>query len=79
MVDSMRLTLPTMSTGATDSAYLRPLGVHAYGLGSVAGAADGGNRVHGNDERTSIAGLRQFLEFVYRAVIDVAAAGPAGR
>jgi acetylornithine deacetylase/succinyl-diaminopimelate desuccinylase-like protein len=69
-------TIPTMSTGATDSAYLRPLGVHAYGLGSVASLADGGNRVHGNDERTSVAGMRQFLEFVYRAVVDVAAAPP---
>lgn len=69
-----RSTIPTMSTGATDSAYLRPLGVHAYGLGSVMDPRDGGNRAHGNDERTSIAGIRPFLELVYRAVVDVAAA-----
>lgn len=69
-----RSTIPTMSTGATDSAYLRPLGVHAYGLGSVMDPRDGGNRTHGNDERTSIAGIRTFLELVYRAVVDVAAA-----
>ncbi len=67
------ITIPTMSTGATDSAYLRPLGVQAYGLGTVAGTVDGGNRVHGNDERVNLAGLRPFLEFVYRAVVDVAA------
>ena len=69
-----RATIPTMSTGATDSAYLRPLGVHAYGLGSVADPRDGGVRAHGNDERIAIAGIRPFLELVYRAVADVAAA-----
>ena len=72
-----RTTIPTMSTGATDSAYLRPLGVHAYGLGSVVDPRDGGTRQHGNDERISIAGIRPFLEFVYRAVAEVAAA-PSG-
>ncbi len=66
--------IPTMSTGATDSAYLRPLGVQAYGIGTVAGLADGGNRVHGNDERVNLAGLHAFLEFVYRAVAEVAVA-----
>ena len=68
------VTIPSMGTGATDSAYLRPLGVQAYGLGSVVDLADGGARAHGNDERVSIAGIRQFLEFVYTAVVDVAAA-----
>jgi acetylornithine deacetylase/succinyl-diaminopimelate desuccinylase-like protein len=72
-----RATIPSMSTGATDSAYLRPLGVQAYGLGSVVDQADGGARVHGNDERTKIAGLRPFLELVYRAVVEVAAAPAA--
>ncbi len=72
-----RATIPTMSTGATDSAYLRPLGVHAYGLGSVADPKDGGVRAHGNDERISIAGIRPFLELIYRAVVDVAAAPPS--
>ena len=67
-----RATIPTMSTGATDSAYLRPLGVHAYGLGTVADQRDGGLRAHGNDERVPIAGVRPFLEFVYRAVQEAA-------
>ena len=69
-----RSTIPTMSTGATDSAYLRPLGVHAYGLGTVADPRDGGLRAHGNDERVPIAGIRPFLEIIYRAVVEVAAA-----
>jgi acetylornithine deacetylase/succinyl-diaminopimelate desuccinylase-like protein len=66
-------TLPSMLTGATDSAQLRAKGVQAYGLGSMA-TDDDSSRVHGNDERTSVEGLGKFLEFVWTAVIDVAAA-----
>lgn len=67
------ITLPMMLTGATDSAQLRAKGVQAYGLGSLATEEDG-NRIHGNDERLSISGLRPFLEFVYSVVVDVAGA-----
>jgi acetylornithine deacetylase/succinyl-diaminopimelate desuccinylase-like protein len=67
------ITLPTMLTGATDSAQLRAKGVQCYGIGSLATEEDA-NRIHGNDERLSISGLRQFLEFIYTVVVDVAAA-----
>ncbi len=67
------VTLPTMLTGATDSAQLREKGVHAYGLGSLIAEEDS-SRVHGNDERIHIEGMGKFVEFVYRAVIDIAAA-----
>jgi acetylornithine deacetylase/succinyl-diaminopimelate desuccinylase-like protein len=66
------ITLPMMLTGATDSAQLRAKGVQVYGLGSLT-SDDDSSRVHGNDERLSIAGLGKFLEFVWQAVIDVAA------
>lgn len=66
------VTLPIMLTGATDSAQLRKNGVHAYGLGSVSTDVEAA-RVHGNDERLSVDGLARFLEFVYSAVLDVAA------
>jgi acetylornithine deacetylase/succinyl-diaminopimelate desuccinylase-like protein len=67
------VTLPMMLTGATDSAQIRAKGVQAYGVGSLVTDAETG-RVHGNDERLSIAGLGKFIEFLYAAVIDVAAA-----
>jgi acetylornithine deacetylase/succinyl-diaminopimelate desuccinylase-like protein len=67
------ITLPTMLTGATDSAQLRAKGVQAYGLGSL-GTEEDANRIHGNDERLSISGLRPFVEFVYNVVLEVAAA-----
>jgi acetylornithine deacetylase/succinyl-diaminopimelate desuccinylase-like protein len=67
------VTLPVMLTGATDSAQLRAKGVQAYGLGSVVTDEERA-RVHGNDERLSVDGIGKFVEFVYRAVVDVAAA-----
>lgn len=66
------VTLPMMLTGATDSAQLRAKGVQAYGLGSVAGDRERAS-VHGNDERISVEGLGKFVEFIYWAVVDVAA------
>jgi acetylornithine deacetylase/succinyl-diaminopimelate desuccinylase-like protein len=66
------VTLPMMLTGATDSAQLRAKGVQAYGLGSVAGDRERAS-VHGNDERISIEGLGKFVEFIYWAVVEVAA------
>ena len=69
------ITLPIMLTGATDSAQLRAKGVQCYGLGSVVTEGET-TRVHGNDERLSIAGLGRFLEFLYLAVTDIAASRP---
>ena len=66
------VTLPIMLTGATDSAQLRAKGVQCYGVGSVVTEGET-TRVHGNDERLSIAGLGRFLEFLYLAVTDIAA------
>ena len=67
------ITLPLMGTGATDSAQLRAKGVQAYGISSP-GTDQDAEGSHGNDERVSIEGLGQFIEFVYRAVVEVAAA-----
>jgi acetylornithine deacetylase/succinyl-diaminopimelate desuccinylase-like protein len=67
------VTVPIMLTGATDSAQLRVKGVQAYGLGSVASDRERG-AVHGNDERLSVEGLGKFVQLMYNAVTDVAAA-----
>ncbi len=66
------VTIPTMLTGATDGAQLRAKGVQAYGVGNF--VEDGESRAHGNDERASIEGLGRFLQYLYTAVVDVAAA-----
>jgi acetylornithine deacetylase/succinyl-diaminopimelate desuccinylase-like protein len=67
------VTLPVMLTGATDSASLRAKGVPSYGIGPVVTEEDG-MRMHGNDERLSVEGLGRFVEFLYRAVVEVAGA-----
>ena len=65
-------TLPAMLTGATDMAFVRAKGVQSYGLGAP--ALEGETGAHGNDERISIEGFGKFVEFMYRAVLEMAAA-----
>ena len=62
------VTLPAMTAGTTDSAQLRAKGVQAYGIGTF-----GGSGAHGNDERISVEGLGALVEFLYNAVVEVAA------
>jgi acetylornithine deacetylase/succinyl-diaminopimelate desuccinylase-like protein len=66
------VTLPIMLPGATDSAQLRAKGVQAYGIG-VPRTDEDASRVHGNDERVSVNALGKFVDFLYTALIDVAA------
>ncbi|OFV98341.1 MAG: hypothetical protein A3H28_17315 [Acidobacteria bacterium RIFCSPLOWO2_02_FULL_61_28] len=67
------ITIPIMGTGSNDSAQLLAKGVQAYGVGPP-GTDEDSEGSHGNDERVSIEGLGKFIEFIYRAVVDVAAA-----
>jgi acetylornithine deacetylase/succinyl-diaminopimelate desuccinylase-like protein len=67
------VTLPQMDAFATDSAELRAKGVKAYGISPITTLEDN-SRMHGNDERIKIAALKPYLEFVWQAVVDVAAA-----
>ena len=60
-----------MTTGATDSSFLRAKGVQAYGIG-VPGTEEEGRTVHGNDERVSIKQLGTFVQFEFAAVVEVA-------
>jgi acetylornithine deacetylase/succinyl-diaminopimelate desuccinylase-like protein len=67
------LTIPIMQVGATDSSELRAKGVQAYGIGTVA-TKDDNKRIHGNDERTQIAGFGKFVQFLYSATTELAVA-----
>jgi len=66
------VTLPIMLPAATDSAQLRAKGVQAYGVG-IPRTDEDASRMHGNDERVSLDGLGKFVDFLYTAVLDVAA------
>ena len=71
-VSPQAITLPTMTTGATDSSFLRAKGVQAYGIG-VPKTEEENRGVHGNDERIETRQLGLFVRYVFAAVIGVAA------
>ena len=69
-------TLPTMSTGATDMAYLRGKGMQCYGVGPALDIEDGpkGFGAHSDQERILEAELHRFVRFYWDVVIQLARA-----
>ena len=57
--------IPTMSTGATDSRFLRTAGIAAYGTSGMFGDIDD-IRAHGRDERLLVRSLYEGQEYLYR-------------
>lgn len=75
--------VPTMSTGATDSLYLRKAGIPVYGTSGIFHDMDD-NRAHGKDERIGVKELYEGQEYLYRLVKTLATSDakqpqPAGR
>jgi len=66
--------VPYMSTGATDSAFLRARSVQAYGLLPFPLSEEDAARMHGVDERIPLDAFRQGIEFLYSIVSDFAVA-----
>jgi hypothetical protein len=75
------VTLPTMSTGATDMAYLRAKGIQSYGIGPMTDVEDGpkGFGAHSDQERILESALHTFFKFHWDAVIELAAAGKSSQ
>jgi acetylornithine deacetylase/succinyl-diaminopimelate desuccinylase-like protein len=69
-------TLPTMSTGATDMAYLRAKGVQCYGVGPATDFEDGpkGYGAHSDQERILERELQRFVRFQWDIVANTARA-----
>ena len=69
-------TLPTMSTGATDMAYLRAKGMRCYGVGPATDIEDValGFAAHSDQERILEEELYRFLRFYWDVVIEIAGA-----
>jgi len=67
-------TLPSMSTGATDMAYLRAKGVQCYGIGPALDIEDGpkGFGAHSDQERILISELHRFMRMYWDVVTAVA-------
>lgn len=68
------ITLPTMSTGATDMSYLRRKGMHCYGIGPALDIEDGpkGFGAHSDQERIVESELHRFVRFTFDAVTGLA-------
>ena len=63
---------PTILTGWTESALMRPLGVQAYGFEPYVLEESEQNRAHGNDERISLDNIRLGAQVMEEVVRDVA-------
>jgi acetylornithine deacetylase/succinyl-diaminopimelate desuccinylase-like protein len=68
------LALPTMSTGATDMAYLRAKGVQCFGIGPATDIEDGpkGFGAHSDQERILETELHRFVRYHYDLVAELA-------
>ena len=67
--------LPTMSTGATDMAQVRSMGVPSYGIGPVRTIEEmnSGRGAHGDNERVTEEAIKQLVQFLWYTIIDIAA------
>jgi acetylornithine deacetylase/succinyl-diaminopimelate desuccinylase-like protein len=70
------VTIPTMSTGATDMAHVRGTGTECYGIGPATDLEDGpkGFGAHSDQERILESELYRFVRFSYDIVYDLARA-----
>jgi acetylornithine deacetylase/succinyl-diaminopimelate desuccinylase-like protein len=63
--------LPFMSTGATDGARLREMGIPTYGILPMPLPMEDELRMHGDDERVPIPALGWATEYIYRVLLGV--------
>jgi acetylornithine deacetylase/succinyl-diaminopimelate desuccinylase-like protein len=71
-LDPTMVTVPYLSTGATDSARLRSWGMQAFGVLPFPMNQDDEDRMHGNDERVPLKSLEFGTRLIYGAVLRVA-------
>jgi acetylornithine deacetylase/succinyl-diaminopimelate desuccinylase-like protein len=69
------ITIPQMSTGATDMSFLRARGVQCYGIGPMTDEEDvaKGFAAHSDQERIPEEGLYKFVQFNWEAATALAA------
>jgi acetylornithine deacetylase/succinyl-diaminopimelate desuccinylase-like protein len=70
------ITIPVMSTGATDMAFLRAKGVQCYGVGAMVDEEDApkGYGPHSDQERILEQALYKHVQFFWQAVTSIAGA-----
>ena len=71
-LDPKMAVVPYLSTGVTDSARLRRLGVKAYGVLPFPMVQSDEERMHGNDERVPLESLHLGTRLIYGAISRIA-------
>ncbi|MDP9205285.1 MAG: M20/M25/M40 family metallo-hydrolase [Gemmatimonadota bacterium] len=71
-LDPEMAVVPYLSTGVTDSARLRRLGVQAYGVLPFPMVQSDEERMHGNDERVPLESLYFGIRLIYGAIERIA-------
>jgi len=64
--------VPYLSTGVTDSARLRRLGIQAYGVLPFPMPQSDEERMHGNDERIPLESLHFGVRLIHGAISRIA-------
>ena len=70
--------LPTMSTGATDSAQLRDAGIPSYGFGPGRPEWDLASGIHGRDEYLYVKAFEDYVEILWNVVVEIAGTSQGG-
>ncbi len=73
-IDPDMAVVPYMSTGGTDSAHLRRLGINAYGVLPFPMEQSDEERMHGHDERVPVASLHFGVRLIFESLLRVCAA-----
>ncbi len=66
--------LPTMSTGATDSAQLRDAGIPSYGFGPARPEWDLASGIHGRNEYLHVKAFEDYVEILWNVAVEIAGA-----
>lgn len=73
-IDPEIAVVPYLSTGGTDSAHLRRLGINAYGILPFPMEQSDEERMHGHDERVPVESLHFGVRLIYEAIRSISAA-----
>jgi acetylornithine deacetylase/succinyl-diaminopimelate desuccinylase-like protein len=71
-LDPEMTVVPYLSTGGTDSAHLRRIGVNCYGILPFPMQQSDEERMHGHDERVPVESLHFGVRLIYESILRVA-------
>jgi acetylornithine deacetylase/succinyl-diaminopimelate desuccinylase-like protein len=71
-IDPAMAVVPYLSTGGTDSAHLRRLGIDAYGVLPFPMEQSDEERMHGHDERVPVDSLHFGVRLIYESISSMA-------